>query len=383
MNGRIYDPTLGRFLQADPHIQAPNNSQSYNRYSYVLNNPLSYTDPSGYFFKSLFKKLNKALGNFAPVFGLALMFVPGMQAFAAQSIWHAAAVGFGIGGVSTGSLKGALIGAFTGAAFHKIGSHFSDLGGDNLRAAIGNSSNKIYNFGGNLLTSGQVTQQIAAHAVVGGIAAELAGGKFGHGFISAGVTKGAGGAFLPGGSNLSSGQIASGTAISAVIGGTVSKLTGGKFANGAQTGAFQYLFNQAKKKWEFARATEEMKRVSRMMHSLAQDATNEYDAACANWKCNVPWTRGSGIHRIFGAKVAALGPDFTPEQSYIDGGVAYYGQKGSVRADAIWGPIESPIMAYELKTGLYDIFFEEFQGYRDNLPEGTGLQYIFTERQVE
>lgn len=43
MGGRIYDPTLGRFLQADPHIQAPKNSQNYNRYSYVLNNPLSYT----------------------------------------------------------------------------------------------------------------------------------------------------------------------------------------------------------------------------------------------------------------------------------------------------------------------------------------------------
>lgn len=59
MNGRIYDPTLGRFLQADPHIQAPMNSQSYNRYSYVLNNPLSYTDPSGYFFKSLVKSVKK------------------------------------------------------------------------------------------------------------------------------------------------------------------------------------------------------------------------------------------------------------------------------------------------------------------------------------
>jgi RHS repeat-associated protein len=35
MNGRIYDPTLGRFLQADPFIQAPKNSQSYNRYAYV------------------------------------------------------------------------------------------------------------------------------------------------------------------------------------------------------------------------------------------------------------------------------------------------------------------------------------------------------------
>ncbi|AWB65925.1 hypothetical protein C2869_05465 [Saccharobesus litoralis] len=44
MNGRIYDPTIGRFLQADPHIQAPNNSQNYNRYSYVLNNRMSYTE---------------------------------------------------------------------------------------------------------------------------------------------------------------------------------------------------------------------------------------------------------------------------------------------------------------------------------------------------
>ena len=49
MNGRSYDPVLGRFLQADPFVQAPKNSQSLNRYSYVLNNPLSYTDPSGYF----------------------------------------------------------------------------------------------------------------------------------------------------------------------------------------------------------------------------------------------------------------------------------------------------------------------------------------------
>lgn len=54
MNGRSYDPKLGRFLQADPFIQAPDNSQSLNRYSYALNNPLSYTDPSGFFFKELF-----------------------------------------------------------------------------------------------------------------------------------------------------------------------------------------------------------------------------------------------------------------------------------------------------------------------------------------
>ena len=48
MNGRVYDPDIGRFMSADPIVQAPTYSQSYNRYAYVFNNPLSFTDPSGY-----------------------------------------------------------------------------------------------------------------------------------------------------------------------------------------------------------------------------------------------------------------------------------------------------------------------------------------------
>jgi hypothetical protein len=47
MNGRVYDPALGRFISPDPWIQEPYNTQSFNRYSYVWNNPLRYTDPSG------------------------------------------------------------------------------------------------------------------------------------------------------------------------------------------------------------------------------------------------------------------------------------------------------------------------------------------------
>jgi len=49
MNGRLYDPKLHRFLQPDNYVQDPSNTQNYNRYGYVLNNPLKYTDPSGEF----------------------------------------------------------------------------------------------------------------------------------------------------------------------------------------------------------------------------------------------------------------------------------------------------------------------------------------------
>ncbi|MCB9654686.1 MAG: RHS repeat-associated core domain-containing protein [Deltaproteobacteria bacterium] len=48
LNGRVYDPGLGRFLSVDPIIADPANAQSLNAYSYVLNNPLSLIDPSGY-----------------------------------------------------------------------------------------------------------------------------------------------------------------------------------------------------------------------------------------------------------------------------------------------------------------------------------------------
>lgn len=49
MNGRLYDPYLQRFLSPDPYVQSPMNAQNFNRYTYCLNNPLMYTDPTGYY----------------------------------------------------------------------------------------------------------------------------------------------------------------------------------------------------------------------------------------------------------------------------------------------------------------------------------------------
>ncbi|MFL0093072.1 RHS repeat domain-containing protein, partial [Tenacibaculum maritimum] len=47
MNGRMYDAKLGRFLSPDNFIQEPFSTQSFNRFGYVWNNPLKFTDPSG------------------------------------------------------------------------------------------------------------------------------------------------------------------------------------------------------------------------------------------------------------------------------------------------------------------------------------------------
>ena len=57
MNGRVYNPTLARFVSADPLISRPDDTQSYNRYSYVTNRPMFYTDPSG------FAEFNSTCGN--------------------------------------------------------------------------------------------------------------------------------------------------------------------------------------------------------------------------------------------------------------------------------------------------------------------------------
>jgi RHS repeat-associated protein len=48
MNGRVMDPLLGRFVSADPNIDGAMDTQGWNRFSYVHNNPLTATDPSGF-----------------------------------------------------------------------------------------------------------------------------------------------------------------------------------------------------------------------------------------------------------------------------------------------------------------------------------------------
>ena len=67
MNARLYDPELGRFLSPDPYVQNPDFTQSLNRYSYCMNNPLKYVDKDGEWF--LLDDL--AIGAVGFVFGYA------------------------------------------------------------------------------------------------------------------------------------------------------------------------------------------------------------------------------------------------------------------------------------------------------------------------
>jgi hypothetical protein len=107
LDGRIYDPVIGRFLSADPFVQDPGNSQCLNRYSYCINNPLAFTDPTGFgFFGSLWRSIKNssivrvAIGvAVAVAIGVAVCFCPPVG----LSLWQIA-MAAAIGGATTTGL---------------------------------------------------------------------------------------------------------------------------------------------------------------------------------------------------------------------------------------------------------------------------------------
>ncbi|MCC5870560.1 MAG: RHS repeat-associated core domain-containing protein [Gammaproteobacteria bacterium] len=216
MGGRVYDPEIGRFLSPDPFVQYPGSAQGMNRYAYVGNNPLSYTDPSGYFIK----KFGKALAIVAAVV------IP-------NPIVAGAVAGFLASG---GQLKGAIFGAIGGAVFGAIGNAFPEV-----------------TFGSGLHLAKTLT-----HGVAGGLLSAAGGGRFGDGFLGAGV----GQLFAPGIDRIgldSAGEIRADvsarivrTVTAATVGGTASAIGGGKFANGAISAGFGRAFNDERHlRWRF------------------------------------------------------------------------------------------------------------------------------------
>lgn len=205
MNGRLYDPVLARFVSADPHVDNPFDLQSLNRYSYVNNNPLGFTDPSGYF-KLFGKKWSWWRDKVVkPIAQIAICAVTGPGGCAAS----ASAFALANGATPSQALKAGLVNYLTSQAF---------------------------NIAGDLAPRG--LPNVAAHAAVGCISASASGGQCRHGALSAA----AGSLWSNYGPDL--GSLTANVVAHAVVGGTASVLGGGKFENGAMTSAFGYLFNQ-------------------------------------------------------------------------------------------------------------------------------------------
>jgi RHS repeat-associated protein len=235
LNARVYDPTIGRFLSPDSVTETAYDLQVLNRYSYVGNNPLSYTDPSGHCFLGCFW----SSGIFRAV--VAIVAAATLQAELADvelaasttaelspqlAVLNAGISGGVSGYITTGRLNGALLGSLEGVAF--AGVHFakSDLGVDTGTV------------GGALTSAGM-------HASVGGLFSMAGGGKFGSGFLAAGFSDLAGSAS----GDDDPGVNALDLSRHAIVGGVGSLLGGGKFANGAVTGAFGYLYNDKETFW--------------------------------------------------------------------------------------------------------------------------------------
>ncbi len=246
MNARVYDNVIGRFLSADTIIQAPDDSQSYNRYSYVRNNPLMYTDPSGHsWLSSAWHSVSSAVSNnFRTIAAVAIgaviaVYAPGLLGAYINSAFGVtvatgALAGFASGAIMTGTVKGAL----TGAVFGAIGAGVAFGVAEATSSMFGINSVEAHE--ATLFKAGMQKIAVAKsmmHGLTCGLISMAQGGTFKSGFAS-GFTSSA---FSVG--TKGHGGFVGRTAIMSIVGGTASKLGGGKFSNGAVSGAFVHMFN--------------------------------------------------------------------------------------------------------------------------------------------
>ncbi len=227
LNGRVYDPVLGRMLSADPTVPDALNAQAWNRYSYVANDPLAFTDPSGYswlsqFFHGVvhFFQTNPLLRAIAQIALTAVLAPLGPIVAMVTAAAASSAIVTGLSGGHLGAiLRNAVIAGATALAFNFVG----DITLGPAHAAP------------DFLSEAHI-ENIAGHPAVGCGAALARHESCGAGALSAAVGA-LSGPILP------TQDFTARLVITAALGGTASVATGGSFANGAVTAAFGEMFN--------------------------------------------------------------------------------------------------------------------------------------------
>ncbi len=127
MNARLYDPVLGRFISADTVVPEPGNMQGFNRYSYVLNNPLLYIDPTGHSWWTSFRD-----SFLKPVVTIA---VAAAVAYFTAGLGNMIASSLGATGLAGSIVSGAVVGAAAGFAAGATGSFLYGGGLNNMLQA--------------------------------------------------------------------------------------------------------------------------------------------------------------------------------------------------------------------------------------------------------
>jgi len=180
MNARLYDPVIGRFISADVTIDTPSDMQTYNRFTYVMNNPFAHTDPSGNWSWHNFFKAAK------PV---VIVIVAVAVAYFAPPLGASVASGLGATGTAATVISGAVVGTAAGFAAGATGAglyggNLGDMWSAGLQAAgAGAIMGGVGGYYGNAWSLGRV----GVTSVAGGFAAKSVGGSWNQGVKMAGA----------------------------------------------------------------------------------------------------------------------------------------------------------------------------------------------------
>jgi len=340
MNARLYDPVIARFMQADPVVKEPFDIQTYNSFSYVNNRPLNTVDADGRCPDCFIAALYVVWGlyvsgviaeNDARLLASIVIAAWGGSVMTSELTWAnagiAASSGFASGAVATGDVKGGVQGAFSSLIFWGAGSWADELG---KAARSANDMN------GAQLWSGRGIGRVALHAAGGCVTAIAGGGDCGRGAMTAGLGKLIN-AYLP-----EVGNPLVGAVRAAIVGGTLSTLGGGKFANGAQTGAFQYVFNfwvhrNGELVWEDEENDSCTCKRRRSAQELAASATRRLDKLNDDLFTGL-WGLGAGVQYSLRVTVAGTYIDAFNMPVYMNvGDVWKYGETTQIATDLSGG----------------------------------------------